>query len=210
MPTLHGVALSPFVRKVLIVLAEKGIEYEHIPQLPFGQTPEYIEKSPLAKIPLWEDGDLCLPDSSVIIDYLDHIEPSPPVYPSDPRERARALWYEEYADTKVVEVLTTVFFQRFVAPQFLQQETDQALVEETLTEKIPPVFDYLEAQIGDKEFLAGGQFSIADIATSSPFVNFAIAGERVDASRWPVLAEYVQRIHGRPHYKPIIEDAGVA
>jgi glutathione S-transferase len=207
MPTLHGVALSPFVRKVLVVLAEKGIEYELTPQLPFGQTPEYIAKSPLGKIPLWEDGDFCLPDSSIIIDYLDHIQPKPPVYPTDARQRARALWFEEYADTKVVEVLTTVFFQRFVAPRFLNQETDQALVELTLAEKIPPVFDYLEGQIGDQEFLAGGQFSVADIATTSPFVNFAIAGEQVDAVRWPALAGYVQRIHGRPHYKPIVEEA---
>jgi glutathione S-transferase len=210
MPKLHGVALSPFVRKVLVVLAEKGIEYEHVEQLPFGQTPEYIAKSPLGKIPLWEDGDLCLPDSSIIIDYLDHIQPTPPMYPSDPKQRARALWFEEYADTKLAEVLGIVFFQRFVAPQFLQQETDQALVEEALTEKIPPVLDYLEGELKDREYLAGNQFSIADVATASPFVNFAVGGEKVDAARWPTLADYVQRIHGRPHYKPIVEEAGVA
>jgi len=205
MPKLHGVNLSPFVRKVRIALAEKGIEYEQIPVLPFGQTAEFIAISPLGKIPVYQDGDLTLPDSSIIIDYLERAQPEPALYPSDPGERGRALWYEEYADTRVVDVLTTVFFERFVGPRFMQKETDQAKVDECLNEKIPPVFDYLEGELGDREVLVGSHFSIADIAVTSPFVNFAIAGERVDAGRWPSLAAYVERMHGRPHYKAIVE-----
>ena len=205
MPTLHGVNLSPFVRKARVALAEKGIAYDQVQVLPFGQTAEFLAISPLGKIPVYQDDDVTLPDSSVIIDYLEHIQPEPALYPAAPAERARALWLEEYADTKLVEVLTTVFFQRFVAPNFMQQETDTALVDETLREKIPPVFDYLEQQIGDAEVLVGSHFSIADIAVTSPFVNFQIAGEGVDASRWPNLATYVARMHGRPAYKPIVE-----
>ncbi len=205
MPTLHGVNLSPFVRKARIALAEKGIAYDQVQVLPFGQTAEFLAISPLGKIPVWQDDDVTIPDSSVIIDYLEHIKPEPALYPAKPADRARALWFEEYADTRLVDVLTTVFFQRFVAPNFMQQETDVALVDETLTQRIPPVFDYLEAQIGDREVLVGTHFSIADIAVTSPFVNFRIAGEGVDAARWPNLAAYVDRCFGRPAYKPIVE-----
>jgi len=53
--------------------------------------------------------------------------------------------------------------------------------------------------------LVGNHFSIADIAVTSPFVNFKFAGEEVDAARWPKLAAYVARMHGRPAYKPIVE-----
>jgi glutathione S-transferase len=205
MPTLHGVNLSPFVRKVRVALAEKGIAHDQEQVLPFGQTPEFYAISPLGKIPVWQEGDFTLPDSSVIIDYLERTHPEPALYPTDARERAHALWLEEYADTRVVDVLTTVFFQRFVAPTFLQQETDTALVEETLTERIPPVFDYLEQRIGDRDVLVGNHFSIADIAVTSPFVNFRIAGETPDAGRWPKLAGYVDRMFARPAYKPIVE-----
>ena len=208
MPTLHGVAGSPFVRKVRVALGEKGVDYEHVPVMPFAQTPEYFAISPLGKVPCYEDQGTAIPDSSVIIDYLEQVHPKPALYPSDPVDRAKALFLEEYADTKLVEVLLTVFRERFVNKNFFQKEPDEAVVKEALEVKMPPVLDYLEAQLGDKPFLVGGQFSIADIAVTSPFVNFAMADETVDAARWARLAEYVQRIHARPVYKAVIEGEG--
>lgn len=205
MPTLHGVAGSPFVRKVIVALAEKGIEYEHVMVMPFNQTDEYYAISPLGKVPCYEDQGAAIPDSSVIIDYLEHVNPTPALYPSDPIQRAQALFLEEYADTKLGDVVGTVFRQRFVNPKFFQQEPDEEIVKQALEVDIPPVFDYLEGQIADKPFLIGGQFSIADIAVASPFVNFGLGGEKVDASRWPKLADYVERMHARPSYKVAIE-----
>ncbi len=205
MPKLHGVAGSPFVRKVRVALAEKGIEYEHIVVMPFGQTPEYLAISPLGKIPCYEDQGNAIPDSSVIIDYLEHVHPEPALYPKDPAERARALFLEEYCDTKLIEVTVPVFQERFVKPNFFQEEPDEERVRQALEEDIPPIFDYLEAQIGDKPYLVGGAFSIADIAATSPFVNFAMAGGEVDAARWPKLGEYISRIQSRPAYKSVIE-----
>jgi glutathione S-transferase len=153
MPILHGVNLSPFVRKVRVALAEKGIAYDALPQLPFGPREEYRKISPLGKIPCWQDGDFTLPDSTCIIAYLERAHPEPALYPADPKEYARALWYEEYCDTKLVEVLTTVFFQRFVQPRFFKQDPDEELLRKTLTEDLPPVLDYLEAEIGDRDVL---------------------------------------------------------
>jgi len=207
MPILHGVPLSPFVRKVLIALAEKSIEFENEPVVPFGQTPEYRAKSPLGKIPCWEDGDVVIPDSSVIIDYLENTHPTPALYPADPVERAAALFLEEYSDSKLVEGLTTVFFQRFVAPNFFKEEPDQAKIDEALNETLPPLFDYLEGRVGDREVLVGEHFSIADIAVTSPFVNHVMVGESVDADRWPKLAGYLERQFARPSIKPIVEAA---
>lgn len=205
MPKLHGVNLSPFVRKVRVALAEKGIAYESIPVVPFGQSAEFMKLSPLGKIPVYQDGDFSVPDSSVIIDYLERTHPKPALYPTDARLRARALYLEEYADTRLVETLSPVFFQRYVQVNVFKKQPDEAVIKEALEVKLPPVMDYLEATIGDDDYAVGGQFSIADIALTSPFVNFAIAGEKVDAKRWPRVAAYVQKIHGRPSYKPIVE-----
>jgi len=205
MPILHGVTLSPFVRKVRFACAEKGIEYENNPQLPFDPPAEFIAISPLGKIPVWQDGDFTVPDSSVIIDYLERTHPSPALYPADDQLRAQACFIEEYADTRLTETLGTVFFQRFVRPNFFKEETDQELVRESLEEKLPPCFEHLEKLLGDADYLVGGQYSIADIAVTSPFVNFKIGGEEVDAKRWPVLAAYVQSCLSRPAIKPIVE-----
>ena len=211
MPILHGVALSPFVRKVRVALAEKSIPYEHVSVLPFGQTDEYRKKSPLGKIPCYEDGNYVLPDSSAIIAYLERTHPQPALYPSDPEEYGRALWYEEYADTKLADILTTVFFQRFVQKNFFKQEPDEAIIAEKLKEA-ESLFDYLAGEIGDREVMVGTHFSTADIAIGSIFVNFEHGGEQVDAGRWPALAAYVSRIHARPSFKTLIEEekAGIS
>lgn len=207
---VYGGSVSPFVRKVRVALAEKGIEYKLDQVSPFNPPPEFLAISPLKRIPVLRDTDVpepnTLPDSSIICDYLEHKFPRPALYPADAFERARALWYEEYADTAMAPAIGTgLFFERIVK-RMLRREPDEALCRKTLTEKLPPIFDHLEAEIGAKEFLAGGAFSIADIAIGTMFVNFAHCGETIDAARWPRLAAYIARIHARPSFKALIDE----
>ncbi len=202
---IHGANGSPFVRKVKVALAEKSVPYQQEPLIPFGVSDEYRAKSPLGKIPCLEDGDFVLPDSSCIIAYLEKKYPSPALMPSDPEQYGRALWYEEYGDSKLIEVIAPVFFERFIKKMLMQQEADEARVQATL-ELQPPVFDYLEGEVADREYLAGGQFSVADIAIASPFVNLQLGGVDLDASRWPRLADYVQRVFSRPSFKGCIAE----
>src|SRR5262245_9129477 len=96
---LYGALLSPFVRKVKIMLEEKGIAHECENLIPLPKTPELLAMNPVGKIPILVDGELTIPDSSVICAYLEKTHPAPAVYPSDPAEYARALFLEEYADT---------------------------------------------------------------------------------------------------------------
>jgi glutathione S-transferase len=206
MPTIHGVSLSPFVRKARVVLEEKGIDYELVPVMPFGQTDEFRAISPLGKVPVYQDGDFTLPDSSCIALYIERLHPKPPLYPDDAQAYGRALFFEEYGDTKLVDVLTPVFFQRLVTARLMKGEADEELVQECLCERIPPVFDWLETQVGDGEGIVDGRFTIADIAIASPIVNLEHGGEAVDSSRWPKLADYAKRILARPSFKKLIEE----
>ena len=206
MPILHGADLSPFVRKVRFALAIKQIAHEQIPVIPFAKTDEFLALSPLGKIPVYQDGDLIIPDSSVIIDYLENTCPDPSIYPKDAAQRAQALFLEEYADTNLGSALGTTFFQRFVRKNFFKEEPDEDLVKKSLEETLPPIFDYLEAELGDRDVLVGSHFSIADIAVASPIVNMKHAKATIDASRWPNLAAFVERVHARPSFKGLIEE----
>jgi glutathione S-transferase len=207
---LHGVNASPFVRKVRVALAEKGIAYELRPLMPMAPPPEYLKISPLGKIPCFQDGDFTLPDSSCIIAYLERTHPRPALYPEDAKQYGRALFLEEYCDTRLIETLGPVFFQRVIRKRILKQEPDEALARKKIDEEAPRVFDWLEGQLGDAEWLVGPRFGIADIAAGSPFVNFAHAGEAVDAKRWPRLAAYVERVHARPSFKGCLEEERAA
>ena len=92
---VYGVHGSPFVRKVLIALDIKGIEYEIVPQMPFSGDKEYLNINPLGKIPTLVDDKLTLGDSKVICRYLESAYPEIPLYPDDVAERAMADWYED-------------------------------------------------------------------------------------------------------------------
>lgn len=77
--------LSPFVRKVRAVLAEKKIAYELIPANPFEKSEAFLARSPLGRIPALEDEQgRTLADSSVIAEYLEERFPDPPPFPRDP------------------------------------------------------------------------------------------------------------------------------
>ena len=211
MPTLYGVNASPFVRKVRVVLAEKGIAYEHDPIIPFNVSPEYKRISPLGKVPAYRDGERTLADSSVICAYLERVKPEPALYPSDPYEYARALWFEEYGDSGLAPVMgPKIFFQKIVGPRFFNQPTDEAVVAKAVAEELPALFDYLEGQLASGDALIGGRFSIADIGIATQFVNLRHAGFGVDAKRWPKLARYVAAVHARPSFKALIAEEAAA
>ena len=207
---VYGSTVSPFVRKVRVVLAEKGLDYQIDPINPFAPPPEFLAISPLKRIPAFRDTDLLEPnhlsDSSVICDYLEHKYPTPALCPSDPFQRARALWYEEYADSILAETTGRGFFFERVVKKIMRAQPDEELCQKTLTEKLPPLFDYLEKEIGDKQYLAGGTFSIADISVCTMLVNFEHAGGAIDAGRWPRLAAYVKHIHARPSFRAFIDE----
>jgi glutathione S-transferase len=211
MRTVLGVSASPFVRKVRVVLAEKKLEYTLEPVFPGPQAPaDWRKLSPLGKVPAYRDGDRVLADSSVISAYIEKTSPEPPLYPSDPYDYARALWFEEYADGGLVNVFgAKIFFQRVLGPRFFNQPTDESVVKNALENEVPPMLDYLEGQLtGD--FLVGNRLTIGDISVGSQFVNLRYAGVAVDAGRWPKLAAYVGRILSRPSFAALIKEETAA
>ena len=205
-PRVYGGTVSPYVRKVRVALAYKEVEFEDVEQTPFGAPAEFRELSPLSKIPVWQEGDFVLPDSSVILSYIEQRYPVPPLLPTDPQHRARALWFQEYGGSKLNEATAGIFFERVVKPKILGLETNTKLVDHLLEKTLPRALDYLTKCLGNDEYMVGGVFTLADIALTTSFVNLNLAGVTIDASRWPEYAAYVERIHALPFYAPIVAD----
>jgi len=203
---LIGSGISPFVRKVRIFLAEKGLAYDHDPMIPMGVSDEYKRLHPLGKIPTLKDGDRVIPDSSAICAYVERLHPDPALYPSDAYDYARAIWYEEFADAGFINATIVPFQQRVINGILLKQDVDEAAVETALNETLPPFLDYLERELGDAEFLVGGRLTIADIAVGSQLANFKYGDASIDSGRWPRFAAYVDRIHARPSFKAPMEE----
>lgn len=194
---LLGVRLSPFVRKVAVVLTIKGLDYEQESVMPGADDPQFRAASPLGKIPGLVDGDLALADSSVICEYLDEKYPQPTVMPAGAESRARARFLEEYGDSKLVEIASAIFIEKFLNPVLFGKESDLERAAAAENELLPPLLDYLESQVPGEGFLFG-DFCTADISIVSPIFNAAYGGYVVDAGRWPRYAAFVQRVAEHP------------
>ncbi|MGH1372640.1 MAG: glutathione S-transferase family protein [Cellvibrionaceae bacterium] len=85
-----------------------------------------------------------------------------------------------------------------VKPVFLKEPCDESVVQATMTEALPPLFDYLETQVAGAEFLQNKTISMSDIALVCPLISLYLAQESIDASRWPKLAAYYDFVTKQP------------
>lgn len=203
---LYGSSLSPFVRKVLAFAGEKGIELDLQPTGFPNHSAEYLEASPMRKMPAFRDGDYTLADSSAIVHYLESKHPEPVMIPAEPKLRGKTIWFEEFADTILSACGAKIFFNRIVAPRFLGREGDLAAADAAERDELPPLLDYLERTVpGAEGYLVGDSLTLADIAVAGPFANFRHCGSKVDPDHYPRTIAYVERILQRPSFAPWIE-----
>jgi glutathione S-transferase len=189
-----GSFVSPYVRKALACLNLKGVVYEVDPITPFFGNDEFERLSPLRRIPVLIDGDFHTSDSSVICAYLDEAYPGHPLFPADPKDRARARWFEEFADTRLGDLfIWGLFYQKIVRPIVWGEPGDQSRIDKSLNEDIPAALDYLECELSPEGFLFG-DIGVADISLASFFRNGAYAGFETDSKRWPRTAAFVKRV----------------
>jgi glutathione S-transferase len=198
---IYGSSLSPFVRKTMIFAAEKGIEFE----LKNNQDPDFKTVSPFGKMPGFRDGDFTISDSTAIITYLDAIKPQPNLIPTEPKARARTIWFEEYGDTIVAACGGKIFFNRVVSPRFFGRPGDLAAADEAQRTEFPKLMDYLESVAPASGYLVEDRFTLADIAVASPLATLMLADCLMDAKAHPKAHAYVHRIWERPSFAKLLE-----
>lgn len=195
-----GSHVSPYVRKVLVALAIKGIAHEVDPITPFYGNDEFSKLSPLRRIPLLIDGDLVINDSTIICEYLDEVHPEPPLMPRNPADRAKARWLEEFADSRLGDLtIWRLFFRKVVSPRVFKTEPDAEDLARVTDVELPAALDWIESQAPDAGFLFG-QVCIGEIALACFFRNASIAGWEIDPARWPKAAAWVKRVQTIPEF----------
>ena len=194
---LIGVPLSPFVRKVTVVMTIKELEFEREYAMPGDTSPEFRAMSPLGKIPVFVDGDFFVADSSAICEYLEEKYPQHPVLPQTPEQRAKARFLEEIGDSRLIEHASIIFIERFGAENIFNREPDLGRAANAEDNLLPPILDYLESQVPPEGYLFG-DFTTADISITTPIFNAAYGGYEVDPGRWPRYAAFVNRVAEHP------------
>jgi glutathione S-transferase len=203
--TVIGNYISPYVRKALVCLDIKGIDYAIDPVVPFVGNDAFTQLSPLRRVPVLIDGDLVLNDSSVICQYLEDKHPTPSLYPLDIAKRAKARWLEEFADTRLADLLIwRLFYQLAIRRHVFGETTDEDIVQKARERDIPLALDYLETQIPADGFIFD-ELSIADISIACYFRTASFVRYAVDAERWPRVAAFLQRMQALPSFQKLAQ-----
>lgn len=205
---IYGVFLSPFVRKVCIAAAEKGIPWELKLTGRNSTEAEFAAASPFGKIPAMKDGAFTLADSSAIVAYLEAKHPVPALLPAAPQARGQTIWFDEFADTILAASGLKVLFNRLVGPKILKIGGDEAIAAQGEAE-LPPLYAYLEGACPATGWLAGPEFGLADIAVASVLRTLKYVAVDPAPSLYPSIAAWYARVCERPAWQQIAaqEDA---
>ena len=175
MNRLFHVPLSPYCRKVRLALAEKRIEVELVEERYWEQDPDFLRRNPAAKVPILRMDGRLMSESQAICEYLDEIHPGDPLMGDTPKARAQIRSWTRWADLNVCEPLANGFRFSEGLPMFQDRMRCVPEAAPGLKACAPDKLEWLDGQLGDRAFLAGDQFSLADILLSS----FLAFGEQV-------------------------------
>jgi glutathione S-transferase len=149
---LLGSALSPFAVRVILAARFKRIDLPVEPPPGGTHTAEYLARNPIGKVPVLVDGSIVLPESDVIVSYLEDRFPAPTLFPGDAAERANLRLLSRLLDSYSVPS-----FRPFLA------NSDPVAVTSAL-ERIDQSLGYLDHFRHEGEFISGSTFSAADCA----------------------------------------------
>jgi glutathione S-transferase len=185
---------SPYARKVRIALAEKGIPFELLTEVPWDHTTSTPKYNPLEKLPvlIGDDGS-CWYESRFILEYLELTHPAPPLLPQDTAGLLAAKRLEVLCDG-VCDALVLMFFEKMRAATVQSAEwtaRQQRKVDGGLKE--------IARLVGKCEFAVGNTFSLGDIAAATVVGYISVRWPQMPwRAQYPDLAAYSDRMEARP------------
>ena len=180
MITLYDADRCPFCARVRIVLAEKGIPYETV-VVDLDDRPAWLyEKNELGKVPVLEEDTLCLPESPVIMEYLEDRYPEPALLPVDPAERSLAR-------------LLVWRFDELLGDDYYAVRRGVEGAEKRLYGRL----EELDRTLEEQRYLGGAEFGLAD-AAYYPWLPRCRAHFGIDLHRFPGIVDWCGRLSERP------------
>jgi stringent starvation protein A len=180
--TLYDAARCPYCARVRIVLAEKAVPYETV-NVDLDERPAWIyDLNTTGRVPVLDDDGLVLPESRVLIEYLDERLPEPPLLPADQAGRARIRLLLERFDENLGDAYYDL--RRDHSSRSARDAFEAAL-------------DRLADLVARQPYLSGEEYGLADCAYV-PWLFRAEAALDVDVRARPALADWLRRLEGRP------------
>jgi len=212
MRRLYHIPLSPFCRKVRVALAEKGLGFELRTELPWDRRPEFLALNPAGEVPLLveEDERIVIPDSQAICEYLDEAYPDKPLIGREPVARAEVRRLVAWFDHKFHHEVTTLLLYEKVNKRLMAGGApDSAAIRAGLS-NITYHLDYIGYLIERRNYLAGDDFTLADIAAAAHLSCIDYIGD-VPWDHCQPARDWYARVKSRRGFRGLLADhvAGV-
>jgi glutathione S-transferase len=197
---LYYSPLSTYSQKVLIALYEKGVAFEpHVVNLRDPKSrAAFLGVHPLGKVPvLVLDDDHRIPESSIIIEFLDGDFPAARLIPAAVEAARKVRFHDRIADLYLTDPTAMLLFNHLRAREYLSADL------ETASQRLAQTLVYLDQCLADSAWVCGDSFTMADCAVI-PSLFYLNVIQPFD--ELPNLTRYWQAAQQRPSYQQVQEE----
>ncbi len=202
---LYHYPLSPFSRKVRLVLAEKGIEVELIEERYWEERPEFLRMNPSGKVPILKTDTITLGESSAICEYLDEIHPEPALIPTDIEKRAETRRLASWFDDKFYHEVTLNLLGERTMKKIMGKGYPESKNIKAGSKSIRYHMKYMEYLLDRRRWLAGDRMTIADFSAAAQISCLDYISD-VDWNSYDLVKEWYAKIKSRPAFRSLLAD----
>ncbi|MBV0892140.1 glutathione S-transferase family protein [Paracoccus sp. Z118] len=204
-PRLYHITLSPFCRKVRLVLAEKRIEVELVEERYWEAGSEIFKRNPAGKIPVLRLDGRLMAESQAICEYLDETVPSPPLMPTGALDRYEVRRLCTWFDDKFNDEVTKPILSERVWKKVMKAGYPDSRLVKSGLRAVKDHMDYMTVLLEQRKWLAGNALSLADFTAAAHLSCLDYISD-VDWDRSATLRDWYATVKSRPAFRSVLAD----
>ena len=205
MARLFHVPLSPFCRKVRLVLAEKKVEVELVEERYWEKDPDFLRRNPAAKVPVIRLDGRMMAESAAICEYLEETRPDPALMPGDAEGRYEVRRMVSWFDDKFHHEVTSKLLYERVNKKVTGEGYPDSRNVKAGAKAIKYHLDYMAWLLDHRRWLAGDVMTLADFTAAAHLSSLDYISD-VDWNRQPAVKDWYAKIKSRPAFRSILAD----
>ncbi len=205
MNKLYHFPLSPYSRKVRLVLAEKKIEVQLVEERYWEKDSDFMRRNPAGKVPVLKLGTRTMSESQAICEYLEEVYPAPPLLPRDPDARFEVRRLVSWFDDKFYHEVTSKLVGERVYRKVMGTGYPDSANVKAGARAIKYHLDYMGWLLDQRRWLAGNEMTLADFAAAAHLSCLDYISD-VDWNRLPVIKDWYAKLKSRPAFRSLLAD----
>ena len=197
--------LSPFCRKVRLVLSEKKLEFELIEEKYWEKREDFLALNPFGQVPVLQNSEITLAESSAICEYLNEKFSDPELLPNNIEDRAEVRRLVSWFDDKFNREVTQKLVYERITKKIIGKGFPEAKNVKVGMQNIKFHIDYMSSLLEYRQWLAGNEMTLADFTAAAHFSVLDYSRD-VDWDRSNLVKDWYAKIKSRPAFRSLLAD----